>query len=108
MLIEPDAFAAGFTNWVGLLVERRKDDPALVRSWARTVAVARGERLGQGAGPLLGQRCVDGKSNEITAVPGLLDQLVLGNSIVTLDAVGCQTAIAERTVACGGDHLGSP
>jgi len=51
------------------------------------------------------RRCVDGKSNEITAVPELLDQLVLENSIVTLDAMGCQTAIAERILARGGDYL---
>ncbi len=37
---------------------------------------------------MLGQRCVNGKSNEITAVPELLDQLALENSIVTLDAMG--------------------
>jgi len=34
-----------------------------------------------------GQRCVNGKSNEITAVPGLLDQLALGNSIVSPNAL---------------------
>ncbi len=55
---------------------------------------------------MLGQRCVDGKSNEITAVPELLDQLALENSIVTLDAMGCQTAIAEKILARGGDYLG--
>ena len=54
---------------------------------------------------MLGQRCVDGKSNEITAVPELLDQLALENSIVTLDAMGCQTAIAEKILARGGDYL---
>lgn len=54
---------------------------------------------------MLGQRCADGKSNEITAVPELLDQLALENSIVTLDAMGCQSAIAERILARGGDHL---
>jgi predicted transposase YbfD/YdcC len=54
---------------------------------------------------VLGQRCVDGKSNEITAVPELLDQLALENSIVTLDAMGCQTAIAEKILARGGDYL---
>jgi len=54
---------------------------------------------------VLGQRCVDGKSNEITAVPELLDQLALHNSIVTLDAMGCQTAIAEKILARGGDYL---
>ncbi len=56
-------------------------------------------------GLVLGQRCVDGKSNEITAVPELLDQLALHNSIVTLDAMGCQTAIAEKILARGGDYL---
>jgi predicted transposase YbfD/YdcC len=54
---------------------------------------------------VLGQRCVDGKSNAITAVPELLDQLALENSIVTLDAMGCQTAIAEKILARGGDYL---
>ena len=56
-------------------------------------------------GLVLGQRCVDGKSNEITAIPELLDQLALENSIVTLDAMGCQTAIAEQILARGGDYL---
>src|SRR4051794_30384138 len=46
-----------------------------------------------------------GKSNEITVIPALLDQLALQNSIVTLDAMGCQTAIAERILARGGDYL---
>lgn len=54
---------------------------------------------------MLGQRYVDGKSNEITVVPELLDQLALDNGIVTLDAMGCQTAIAERIRARGGNYL---
>ena len=54
---------------------------------------------------MLGQRCVDGKSNEITAIPELLDRLALENSIVTVDAMGCQTAIAERILARGADYL---
>ena len=41
----------------------------------------------------------------ITAVPELLDQLALENSIVTLDAMGCQIAIAEKILARGGDYL---
>lgn len=35
------------------------------------------------------QQCMDGKSNEITAVPELMDQLALNNNIVYLDAMGC-------------------
>src|ERR671910_932631 len=54
---------------------------------------------------VLGQRCVDDTSNEITAIPELLDRLALRNSIVTVDAMGCQTAIAERILARGADYL---
>ncbi len=97
MLIDPDAFETGFTAWVGSLTagfERevvaidgktircsfehgREQSPLhVVSAWASE------------QGLVLGQRCVDGKSNEITAVPELLDQLALQNTIVTLDAMG--------------------
>ena len=54
---------------------------------------------------MLGQREVDGKSNEITAVPELLDTLHLDGSIVTLDAMGCQKDIAARIRAKRADYL---
>jgi predicted transposase YbfD/YdcC len=54
---------------------------------------------------VLGQRAVDGKSNEITAIPELLDTLRLEGCIVTLDAMGCQKEIAERIRAKGADYL---
>ncbi len=47
----------------------------------------------------LGQMVVDAKSNEITAIPKLLEILEISGSIVTIDAMGCQTAIAEAIVA---------
>ena len=53
----------------------------------------------------LGQREVDGKSNEITAIPALLETLSLKNSIVTLDAMGCQKTIADRILEQGADYL---
>jgi predicted transposase YbfD/YdcC len=114
MLIDPEAFEACFTAWAASLAagfERevvaidgktlrrsfdRKHERAplhLVSAWAST------------QGLVLGQRCVTDKSNEITAIPSLLDQLVLQGSIVTLDAMGCQRAIAERILARGGDYL---
>lgn len=131
MLIDPDAFEAGFAAWVG----------SLTASFEREVVAVDGKTIrrsfdrGRDQSPLhvvsawaseqslvLGQRCVDGKSNEITAIPELLDQLALQNSIVTLDAIaswrsdceadggkaaggGCQTAIAEKILARGGDYL---
>jgi predicted transposase YbfD/YdcC len=53
----------------------------------------------------LGQREVDGKSNEITAIPALLETLSLKNGIVTLDAMGCQKAIAGQILDRGADYL---
>jgi predicted transposase YbfD/YdcC len=56
-------------------------------------------------GMTLGQVAVDAKSNEITAIPQLLELLDLRDKIVTIDAMGCQKAIAETIVAGGGDYL---
>lgn len=53
----------------------------------------------------LGQLKVDGKSNEITAIPQLLDVLDVEGTIVTIDAMGCQTDIADKIVKKGADYL---
>lgn len=53
----------------------------------------------------LGQVAVDGKSNEITAIPKLLELLDLKGALVTIDAIGCQKAIAQQIVAKEGDYL---
>lgn len=53
----------------------------------------------------LGQVVVDAKSNEITAIPKLLEMLELSGSLVTLDAMGCQTDIAKQIVDAGGDYV---
>jgi predicted transposase YbfD/YdcC len=52
----------------------------------------------------LGQVVVDAKSNEITAIPKLLQLLEISGSVVTIDAMGCQTAIAEKIVSSGADY----
>jgi predicted transposase YbfD/YdcC len=46
-----------------------------------------------------------GKSNEITAISELLDTLMLRGCVVTIDAMGCQKAIAEKIVDQGGDYV---
>lgn len=53
----------------------------------------------------LGQLKVDGKSNEITAIPELLDKLDIEGAVVTIDAMGCQTKIAEKIIDLGGDYI---
>jgi predicted transposase YbfD/YdcC len=52
----------------------------------------------------LGQVVVDAKSNEITAIPKLLEILELSGALVTIDAMGCQTEIAEQIVAADADY----
>jgi len=53
----------------------------------------------------LGQIVVDEKSNEITAIPKLLEILELSGCLVTIDALGCQTEIAAKIVAAEADYV---
>ena len=54
---------------------------------------------------VLAQTAVEGKSNEITAIPDLLQMLDLERTIVSIDAMGAQTKIAEQIVEQGGDYI---
>src|SRR3712207_5350962 len=92
ILLDPEAFAAGFSAWAGSLVagfEREVaaiDDNTLRRSFDRKHGHAPLHLVSAWASEqdlVLGQRCVDDTSNEITAIPDLLDRLALQNSIVT-------------------------
>jgi predicted transposase YbfD/YdcC len=56
-------------------------------------------------GVVLGQVKTDEKSNEVTAIPALLDLIDVKRALVTIDAAGTQTAIAEKIVKKGGDYL---
>lgn len=73
--------------------EKDKAAIHMVSAWATT------NRL------VLGQQKVDEKSNEITAIPELLRALDLQGCIVTIDAMGCQTAIADLIIEGAGDYL---
>ena len=73
---------------------RKGSDPLhLVSAWASR------QRL------VLGQEAVAEKSNEITAIPLLLERLELDGALVTIDAMGCQTEIAKAIRAKGADYL---
>jgi len=65
----------------------------MVSAWATTNSIS------------LGQVVTDEKSNEITAIPKLLEMLVLKGAIVTIDAMGCQTEIAHKIIDGGGDYI---
>jgi predicted transposase YbfD/YdcC len=53
----------------------------------------------------LGQVAVDEKSNEITAIPKLLELLDLHGALVTIDAMGCQKKVARQVTEGGGDYV---
>ena len=53
---------------------------------------------------VLGQRKVDEKSNEITAIPELLKLLEIKGCLVSIDAMGCQTEIAQTIIEQGADY----
>ena len=54
---------------------------------------------------VLGQKSVDSKSNEIVAIPELLNVLDVNNSVVTIDAIGTQKNIASQIIEAGGDYM---
>src|SRR3954447_20913025 len=114
MLIDPDAFEGCFARWAQSLTN--KVEREVVAIDGKTVRRSGSSRHEHGPlhlvsawasdqGLVLGQREVDGKSNEITAIPELLDTLHLDGTIVTLDAMGCQKDIAARIRAKGADYL---
>src|SRR5215210_3074788 len=114
MLLDPDAFEACFARWAQSLMG--KVEREVVAIDGKTVRRSGSRRHDHGPlhlvsawasdqGLALGQREVDGKSNEIAAIPELLDVLRLDGCIVTLDAMGCQKDIAARIRAKGADYL---
>jgi predicted transposase YbfD/YdcC len=72
---------------------RGQDAIHLVSAWASETGV------------LLGQRKIDEKSNEITAVPELLKLLFIKGCIVTVDALNCQKDIAQTVIERGADYV---
>jgi predicted transposase YbfD/YdcC len=114
MLLDPDAFEACFATWAqSLAVGVEREVIAVDGKTVRRSASRRHEHgplhlvsaWASGRGLALGQREVDGESNEIAAIPELLEVLRLDGCIVTLDAMGCQKEIAERIRAKGADYL---
>jgi predicted transposase YbfD/YdcC len=94
----------------------RPYEPEVVAIDGKTLRGSKTSRDGSGAlhllsayateaGLVLAQRAVDGKSNEITAIPELLDMLNLEGAIVTIDAMGTQKAIAAKIVAKKADYV---
>lgn len=112
--LDPHAFQACFRQWVDALTQtlglthiaidgktlrgsgnrpKKLGTLHLVSAWATQCHLS------------LGQVAVADKSNEITAIPQLLELLDVHGALVTIDAMGCQKEIAKKIVEGGGDYI---
>lgn len=112
--LEPEAFQNCFRSWIAAVAEGLK-----IKHIAIDGKTLRGSgHTPRGWKPLhlvsawaseqqlsLGEVAIEDKSNEITAIPRLLDLLDLKGALVSIDAMGCQKDIAEKIVAQGGDYV---
>ena len=111
--LDPELFRAAFAAWVGSLREAEPDIVAIDGKTSR-----RSHDRGKGRGPLhlvsawasrqrlvLGQQATAEKSNEIEAIPLLLERLALSGALVTIDAMGATPRIAKAVLDRGADYL---
>ncbi|KAA6309566.1 hypothetical protein EZS27_038966, partial [termite gut metagenome] len=111
--LDPDEFEQAFLSWIKDISELTDGDVVsidgksicgsrcgdskraihIVSAWSKTNQLS------------IGQVKVNEKSNEITAIPKLLEVLAIKGCLVTIDAMGCQREIAAKIVDKGGDYL---
>ena len=112
--LDPEHFERCFAAWVAALAGSSKgkliaiDGKTLRRSVDRAngkAAVHMVSAWVSANGLCFGQLATGAKSNEITAIPKLLALLDLDGATVTIDALGCQKAIAAQIVDQGGDYV---
>lgn len=119
-LLKPSAFQECFTQWIAHL---QNSHPSLANGEQKQIAIdgkalRRSHDKKNHLGPLflvsawsvecgisLGQLATEEKSNEITAIPALLENIDVSGAIVTIDAAGCQKNIAKQIVDGKGDYV---
>jgi predicted transposase YbfD/YdcC len=113
-LLDPEQFQRCFREWIAAVEEKTEGEVVALdgKQLRRSHDRAKGKKAiymvsawATENGLVLGQRKVDEKSNEITAIPALLDTLELSGCIVTTDAMGCQRAIAEKVIENEADYV---
>lgn len=113
-IIDPEAFAKCFVSWTEAI--HRATDGEVVALDGKTVRRSFDTATGKSAlhmvsawasenGLALGQVKVDDKSNEITAIPKLLEMIDVKGRIITTDAMGCQKDIVKRIIDKKGDYV---
>ena len=114
MLLDPTSLSECFVQWVKEMVGNGHLKGICIDGKAQRGTALPGEpnsfvhivsAWATGCGITLGQQKVDGKSNEITAIPKLLDLIDIEGTVVTIDAMGTQKNIAEKIVNKGADYI---
>ena len=112
--LDPEQFQRCFMEWVQAVAQVTQGEVVAIDG--KTVRRSHDRTLGKKAihmvnvwasshGLALGQTKVDEKSNEITAIPKLLQLLELAGCIITIDAMGCQREIAREIIEAQADYL---
>ena len=110
--LDPKQFEACFVRWMSHPCSALEGHVVAIDGKTARRSRQPGERAihlvsayGSGLGVVLGQVHTAEKSNEITAIPALLNALLLKGAIVTIDAMGCQRAIARKIVEVGAGYV---
>ena len=114
-MIDPEYIQRAYNKWMSMLEEDEKE------KLKRIIAIDQKTMCGNKQndskpnhivtawskenGYRLGQQVIDEKSNEIKAIPKLLDKINIKNSVVTIDAMGTQTAIAEKIKSGKSEYI---
>ena len=112
--LDPEQFQRCFIEWIQAVAQLTQGEVVAIDG--KTVRRSHDRTLGKQAihmvnvwasanGLALGQAKVEEKSNEITAIPKLLQLLELAGCIVTIDAMGCQKEIARQIIEAEADYL---
>jgi predicted transposase YbfD/YdcC len=110
--LNPAAFERCFRQWVASITDVMAGEVVALDGKTIRNSGMPGERAvhlvsawATASGLLLGQLATADKSNEITAIPVLVEALALKGCLVTIDAIGCQKAIAKTIIDQGADYL---
>jgi predicted transposase YbfD/YdcC len=111
--LDPEEMEKGFVDWVSSIAKLTAGEVVAIdgktlcgtRETGKKKLVHMVSAWAEGNGLVLGQRKVDEKSNEITAIPKLLNALELTGTVVTIDAMGCQREIAKQIIAKKADYV---
>jgi predicted transposase YbfD/YdcC len=113
-IIEPKEFQKSFAKWMKSCCEMTHGDIIAIdgktlkgsfKKKNRSDSIHMVSAFASANSVVLGQVKTSEKSNEITAIPKLLDLLDIRGCLITIDAMGCQTKIAKKIVDKGGDYL---